>query len=101
MFFKWAAKIGNEIGLAKMGWRIRLQVSLKFDSFGCMDERIIEILSEEIRETRNLTLAVRDEVRIMKEDLKETKRKADAAWELVVMTKDQFSKPFWKRWFGL
>jgi hypothetical protein len=68
-----------------------------------MDSKIIEILSEEIRVTRNLTLAVREETRALKEETKETKRKADAAWELVVMTREemkQSKKPLWRRWFG-
>lgn len=76
-----------------------------------MDSRIIEILSEEIRETRNLTLAVKDETTSLtfvlnetakqfKEEIKETKRRADAAWELVVMTREEMKKPLWRRWFG-
>ena len=80
-----------------------------------MDNKILELLSEEIRETKNLTKAVRDEVievrklaeaaweevRNSKQEITESKRKADAAWELVVMTRNEIARPFWKKWFGL
>ena len=80
-----------------------------------MDNKIIELLSEEIRETRNLTLETRklaeaamikanaawEEVKTSKEEVKNSKRQADAAWELVVMTRNEMSRPIWKKWFGL
>ncbi|MEM8566411.1 MAG: hypothetical protein AAGF85_08110 [Bacteroidota bacterium] len=65
------------------------------------DNKLIELLSEEIRETKKLTKAVREETKAIREETKEAKRKADAAWELVVLTRNQMSKPFWKRVFGL
>ena len=79
-----------------------------------MDNKILEVLSEEIREIKNLTKAVRDEVkevrklaeaaweevRNSKQEITKSKRKADA-WELVVMTRNEIARPFWKKWFGL
>jgi hypothetical protein len=63
-------------------------------------EDLMVILSEEIRETRNLTIAVQKETAVAMLHAKAAEKKADAAWELVVMTRNQWSKPFWKRWFG-
>jgi len=64
-----------------------------------MDNRIIDLLSEEIRETRHLTMAVREETKELKILAEAAQRKADAAWELVVMTREDIRKPFWKKWF--
>ena len=80
-----------------------------------MDNKILEVLSEEIREIKNLTKAVRgevtevrklaeaawEEVRNSKQEITKSKRKADAAWEVVVMTRNEIARPFWKKWFGL
>ena len=80
-----------------------------------MDNKILELLSEEIRETKNFTKAVRDEVievrklaeaaweevRNSKQEVSESKRKADAAWELVVITRHEITRPLWKKWFGI
>ncbi len=63
-------------------------------------EDLLVILSEEIRETRKLTLEVREENKLTKQIAEAASKKADAAWELVVMTRNQLSKPFWKRWLG-
>jgi len=66
-----------------------------------MDIEIVNILSEEIRETKNLTFEVKkqtDEIRILAQ---EAKRQADAAWELVVMTRNQINRPWWKRVVGV
>jgi hypothetical protein len=65
-----------------------------------MESKIIELLSEEIRETRNLTLAIRAETEVLREEVKESKRKADAAWELVIMTREEMKKSLWKKLFG-
>jgi hypothetical protein len=84
-----------------------------------MDSKLIELLSEEIRETKRLILEVREDRKRL-EDLvvaaqatakeaaitakeaaliaKEAGRKADAAWELVVMNREEMKKPFWKKW---
>jgi hypothetical protein len=70
-------------------------------------EDLLVILSEEIRETRKLTIEVREENKLTKQiaeaaskNAEAASKKADAAWELVVMTRNQWGKPFWKRWFG-
>ncbi len=65
-----------------------------------MDLKIIELLSEEIRETRNLTLAVKEEVNELRRIATAAEKKAEAAWELVIITREELKKPFWKRWFG-
>lgn len=78
-----------------------------------MDSKIIELLSEEIRETRNLTLAVKEEtlqikrhVEIAERKAIASERKAEAAWELVIMTREEMKareetkKAFWKKLFG-
>jgi hypothetical protein len=74
------------------------------------------------RDIRSLTLAIQNEVeqmkiqnRLLAKDVKESKRsadsavrKADAAWELVIMTREQIKedlaylkKPLWKKWFTI
>jgi flagellar biosynthesis component FlhA len=63
-------------------------------------EYLLVILSEEIQKTRKLTLEVREENKLTKQIAEATSKKSDAAWELVVMTRNQWRKPFWKRWFG-
>jgi hypothetical protein len=77
-----------------------------------MDTKLIELISEEIRETKKLILEVREDRKRLEElvlaaqetakdaaiTAKEAGRKADAAWELVVMTREEMKKPFWKRW---
>jgi hypothetical protein len=65
-----------------------------------MESKIIELLSEEIRETKRLTLAVKDEVQRLERLAVAAERKAEAAWELVIITREQINKPFWRRWFG-
>jgi len=77
-----------------------------------MRDRLIELLSEEIRETKNLTKAVIKETAEIKKsvdaaqksaDIAQTsseaaQRKADAAWELVIIARQEIHQPFWKRW---
>jgi hypothetical protein len=84
-------------------------------------ENWLDALNDEVRDIRALTLAVRKETemiraevvemkqsnKILGEEVKESKRKADAAWELVVMTREQIKeelaylkKPIWKKWLG-
>ncbi len=62
-----------------------------------MDNKLIELISEEIRETRNLTLAVEKETAELRKIADAAQRKADAAWELVIMTREEIKRPFWKR----
>ncbi len=78
-------------------------------------ENWLDALNDEVRDIRALTIAVQKETErieketeAIKEETKETRRKADAAWELVVMTREQMKeelaylkKPLWKKWFGL
>ena len=76
-----------------------------------MDSKIIELLSDEIRETRNLTIAVREQTEKQVKELhalaEAAMKKAEASWELVVITRNQvqeeiayLKKPIWKKWFG-
>lgn len=62
-----------------------------------MDNKFIELISEEIRETRNLTLAVEKETAELRKIADAAQRKADAAWELVIMTREEIKRPFWRR----
>ena len=78
-------------------------------------EEWLDALNDDVRDIRALTVAVREETRVLKEELKETKRiaeavnnKADAAWEFIVITRNQvkeeltyLKKPIWKKWFGM
>lgn len=66
-----------------------------------MDNEIIRLLSEGIRETKNMTKAIRDEVSEVRQLAMEAKRQADAAWELVTLTRNDICRPIWKRWVGM
>lgn len=65
-----------------------------------MEAKIIELLSEEIRETRYLTMAVKEETAELRKLAQAAERKAEAAWELVILTREDLKRPFWKRWFN-
>ena len=76
-----------------------------------MDSKIIELLSDGIIETRNLTIAVREQTEKQVKELhalaEAAMKKAEASWELVVITRNQvqeeiayLKKPIWKKWFG-
>jgi hypothetical protein len=70
-----------------------------------MKPSIIELISEEIRETRNLVLETRKMADAAQQKADAAGKKADAAWELVVMTREEIKareemrKPLWKKWF--
>lgn len=71
------------------------------------DRKIIEILSDLIRETQAETKAIKEETAAIKTLAYEAGRKADAAWELVVLTREQVTeqiadlrKPWWKKLVG-
>ncbi len=77
-------------------------------------ENWLDGLNDDVRDIRKLTLSIEKEVEQMKvsnkllaEEVKESKKKSDAAWELVIMTREQIKeelaylkKPIWKKWFG-
>ena len=79
-----------------------------------MDSELLRILSEEIRETRNLTIEtrkqteeIRKQVELSKIEAAAAVKKADAAWELVIMTRNQIKEelaymrlPWWKKLVG-
>ncbi len=86
-----------------------------------MRDRLIELLSEEIRETKNLTRAVVKEITEIRKETAEMKKanviaqqkadaaqksanaaqqKVDAAWELVVITREDMGRPIWRKWMG-
>ena len=85
-------------------------------------ENWLDALNDDVRDIRGLTLAIYNEVeqmkiqnRLLAEDVKESKRssdsssrKAEAAWELVIITREQvkeevlyLKKPLWKKWLGI
>lgn len=68
----------------------------------------LEALSEEAREIRKMTMAIQAETSEISKLADAAMKRADAAWELVVITRNQVQeemaymrKPFWKRWFGI
>ena len=70
-------------------------------------ENWLDALNDDVRDIRALTLAIQEETKVLREEVKESKRKADAAWELVIMTREQIKeelaylkKPIWEKWFG-
>lgn len=86
-----------------------------------MDNELIKIFSEGLRETKKLVVETRRMADAMWEEVATSKkqadaamkeagaamRKADAAWELVVMTRNQIKEeiaymklPWWKKIFG-
>jgi hypothetical protein len=79
-----------------------------------MDADLLKILSEELRETRNMVLETRrmaDEAQRKADAAQQTAnasvRKADAAWEFVIMTRNQIQEelrymklPWWKKLVG-
>ncbi|MFN0048609.1 MAG: hypothetical protein ACKVOU_05765 [Cytophagales bacterium] len=87
-----------------------------------MEDRVFEIINDELRELRNLTIETRnltietrrmaDEIRLTANETREmtieAKRKADAAWELVTIAKLQMEAniadlrlPWWKKLVGI
>ena len=74
-------------------------------SLSCWLLRSIWFLKNSIR---GLTLAIQNEVEQMKVQNRLLERKTDAAWELVIMTREEvkeylvyLKKPLWKKWFGI
>jgi hypothetical protein len=47
-----------------------------------------------------MTFAIKEETLELPRMADAAQRKADAAWELVVITREDLKKPFWKKWFG-
>ncbi len=73
-----------------------------------MDNRLIELISKEIRETKRMTLAIQKETEQLKivadaaqKNADAAMRKAEAAWELVIITREESRRPLWKKWFGV
>jgi hypothetical protein len=64
-----------------------------------MHHKFAKLLSEEIRETKKMTLAIQQETQELRKIAEASQKKADAAWELVIMTREQINRPFWKRLF--
>jgi hypothetical protein len=79
-----------------------------------MDSELLKILSDELRETRRLTLETRamaDAAQKHAEaamiEAKASMRKAESSWELVVITRNEVEQnlaylrlPWWKKIFG-
>jgi hypothetical protein len=72
-----------------------------------MEDDIPKILSEELRETRRLANAAEKTAVAAEATAREAMGKADAAWEMVMITRNQvkeeldyLKKPLWKKWFG-
>ncbi len=71
-------------------------------------EKWIEVISEDIRETKRLANAAEKTADAAVKMAEAAMKRADAAWELVMITRNQaqeemayLRRPFWKRWFGM
>jgi len=69
-----------------------------------MDNDLLKILSEELRETKKLVLETNRLANAAENTARAAEKKADAAWELVVITREQvkeelayMKRPFWKK----
>ena len=69
---------------------------------------IVNILAEGIRETKKLTKGIIELTTETREMVIEARRsadaavqRADAAWELVVITRNQLTRPWYKRLLGI
>jgi len=72
-----------------------------------MNNDLIRIFSEELRETKKLVLETRRLADAATKQADAAVQKADAAWELVVITRNQVKEelahmklPWWKEVFG-
>lgn len=79
-----------------------------------MDNELLKILSKELRETKNLVVETRKMVietrrsaDAAQQTANEAARKADAAWEQVIITRNKFEEelrymrlPWWKKLSG-
>ncbi len=64
-------------------------------------EDIIKILAEDIRETKQLTKEISKLVVEARRSADAAVKKADAAWELVVITRNEINRPWYKKLLGL
>ena len=71
-----------------------------------MDSEIIKILSEEVRETRNLVIETRAMAVAAQREADAAMKRADASWELVIITRNQVQEelaylklPWWRKVF--
>ena len=64
-------------------------------------EDIIKILAEDIRETKQLTKEISELVIETRRSADAAVQKADAAWELVVITRNEINRPWYKKLLGL
>lgn len=66
-----------------------------------MDNEILKLLSKELRETKILVLETCRIADAAEKNAEASMKRADAAWELVVITRNQINRPWWKKFFGL
>ncbi|MEX2592995.1 MAG: hypothetical protein WD426_09470 [Anditalea sp.] len=72
-----------------------------------MDNELIRIFSEELRETKKLVVETSRMADAATKGADAAMKKADAAWELVIITRNQVQEeiaylklPWWKKVFG-
>lgn len=69
-----------------------------------MHEKIIEFLSDLLRETKADVAATRDLAKAAQETANAAKKQADASWLLAekytVEIHNYFRQPFWQKWLG-
>lgn len=75
-------------------------------------ENWLDALNDDVRDIRALTLAVQKETQaiqretlVIREETEQMKvhnrlleRKVEAAWELVIVTREAMKRPLWKKW---
>ena len=64
-------------------------------------DEMLQYLAEDIRETKQLVKAAEKTAAAAEETAKAAMRRADAAWELVVITKNQINRPWYRKLLGL
>lgn len=62
---------------------------------------MLQYLAEDIRETKNLVKETREMTIETRRVADAAEKKANAAWELVVMTRNEYNRPWWKKLFGI
>lgn len=72
-----------------------------------MGSELLKIFSDELRETKNLVAEAKVQSEAARIEAAAAVKKADAAWELVIMTRNQIKEelaymrlPWWKKLVG-
>jgi hypothetical protein len=61
---------------------------------------LFKIVNEDLRETRKLASAAQQLADAAMEEARAAKKQADACWELVIMTRNDSQRPWWRKLIG-